>query len=255
MTCTGGRLAAFFAMVSSLSAPVMSDVRCEDAYTRNVMNISDPYYQEGVIYFGASKFLVLAAIAADECSDTGHSLKAHSAQIMAAVSAEAFIDEFAFSLAGLERSHKAPALSRIGSILQQLEVSRVQITEKLQIASQLLPGVPLDAGTEPFQSFSQLIKLRNFLAHPKVSAKPPSWFSYFVSNRLLVQSPDEEIMVPDWMAQLQSKTSAVWACRTTANIIMHFIDLVREPCAEHDVPGIHQTLVSTWEWTQADTRF
>ena len=133
------------------------------------MSLAAPYYQEDVYYLAANKFLLLAALAVDRCDDTGFALDAHVAQIMAAVSAEAFIDEFAFVLSGLWRSNKAPDLARIGSILEQLEASRVQVTEKFSIASQLLPGTPFDPGSQPFQSFSQLIKLRNFLAHPKGS--------------------------------------------------------------------------------------
>ena len=219
------------------------------------MNVTDPYYREGVYYHNASKFLILAASAADDCADTGSSLKAHTAHVMAAISAEAFIDEFAFTLASLARSGKAPELSRVGSILQQLEMSRVQITEKFQIASQLLPGDPFDPGKQPFQSFTHLIKLRNFLAHPKMLSKPPAWFSYFVSNGLLVQRPDEELIMPDWIYQLQSKLSARWACRATARIVGHLVNRLYEPCTQHHVPGIHEMLSSTWEWSTNDTRF
>jgi hypothetical protein len=218
------------------------------------VSLAAPYYKEGVYYHGANKFLLLAALAVDRCDDTGFALDAHVAQIMAAVSAEAFIDEFAFVLSSLRLSNKAPDLARIGSILEQMETSRVQVTEKFSIASQLLPGAPFDPGSPPFQSFSQLIKLRNFLAHPKVVSKPPGWFSYFVSNGLVVQKPDEEHVLPKWTAQLQNKRCASWACRATARIILDLISRLHEPCNKNNVPGVHQMLLRTWEWAKTDHR-
>jgi len=173
---------------------------------------------------------------------------------MAAVAAEAFISEFAFVLSTLRLTKKGPELARVGAILEQLEVSRVQVTEKFSIASQLLPGDPSDAGRQPFQSFNQLIKLRNYLAHPKVVSKPPGWFSYFVSNGLVVQKPDAQFILPDWTAQLQNKRCASWACRATARIVLDLIGRLREPCNTNDVPGIYETLLSSWEWAKTDQR-
>lgn len=218
-----------------------------------IMKDSDAYYEKGPYSFTAYRFLILAAVAADECTAKGFALKAHTAHIMAAICAEAFIDEFAFSLS---RANKVPELARIGTILQQLEESRVQITEKYKIASQLLPGIPYDSGREPFQSFSHLIKLRNSLAHPKIElTKPPKWFSYFVAKGLVVESVAGESPLKEWMTQLQSKSSASWACRSTANIILHLIERIKQPCTEYTVPGIYQRLRSGWEWTETDTRF
>ena len=218
------------------------------------MSITRPYHKEGVYYHGANKFLLLAALAVDRCEDNEFSIHAHVAQIMAAVAAEAFIGEFSFVLSTLQIMEKGPDLARIGAILEQLEVSRVQVTEKFSIASQLLPGVTFDPGHQPFQSFSHLIKLRNFLAHPKVVSKPPGWFSYFVSNALVTQKPDAEFILPDWTAQLQNKKCASWACRAAARIILDIIARLQEPCDAHNVPGIYQSLQASWEWAKIDQR-
>jgi len=171
---------------------------------------------------------------------------------MAAVAAEAFIDEFACMLVRLEPSGKAPALVKVGSIIQMLEDSHVQITEKFQIASQLLPGDAYGPGQPPFDAFRQLIKLRNSLVHPKFTSKPPGWFPYFVSNRLVAQTPDAEPITFNWTAQLQCRACAKWACQATARIVLDLIERIRTPCNECDVPGLHQTLASQWEWTNTD---
>ncbi len=173
---------------------------------------------------------------------------------MAAVAAEAFIGEFAFVLSTLRVIKKGPDLARVGEILEQLETSRVQVTEKFTIASRLLPGDAFDAGRQPFQSFNQLIKLRNYLAHPKVLSKPPGWFSYFVSNGLVTQKPDAEFILPDWTAQLQNRRCASWACRATARIVLDMVDRLKEPCNASDVPGIYETLQTSWEWAKTDKR-
>lgn len=218
------------------------------------MSIADPYHSPGVYYHGANKFLLLATLAFDRSEESGFAFQANVAQIMAAVAAEAFIGEFAFVLSSLRIIKNGPELARAGAILEQLEVSRVQVTEKFSIASQLLPGEPLDTGRQPFQSFIQLIKLRNYLAHPKVVSKPPGWLAYFVSNGPATQKPDAEFILPDWTAQLQNKQCAAWACRATARIVLDLICLLQEPCDTNNVPGIYETLLTSWEWVKADQR-
>jgi hypothetical protein len=212
------------------------------------------YYQDGVYSFEGNRFLALAAIAVGGCNDEVFSLHAYTAHIMAAVAAEAFIDEFAFHLTMLRISGKAPELVRIGTILEQLETSRVQVTEKFNIASQLLPGDPFELGRQPFQSFVQLIKLRNYLAHPKVVSMPPKWFSFFVSNNLTVQKPDAEFVLTEWTSQLQSKQCASWACRATSRIVLDLIERSRELCEKNEVPGLYQGLKKSWDWSLTDSR-
>jgi hypothetical protein len=218
------------------------------------MSIAQPYHQEGVYQFVAPQFLSVAVWAVDRCQETEFAINAHVAQIMAVVAAEAFIGEFACVLSTLQTINKAPQLARVGAILEQLELSRVQVTEKFSIASHLLPGAPFDAGHEPFQSFSQLIKLRNHLAHPKVVSKPPGWFSYFVSNGLVTQKPGAEFIFPNWLAQLQNKRCASWACRATARIVLDLIGRLREPCDTNNVPGIYEIFQTCWEWAKTDKR-
>lgn len=212
------------------------------------------YHQDGVYRLEANKYLLLATLAVDRCDDTGFDLQAHVAQIMAAIAAEAFIGEFAFILSMLRVIKNGPELARVGAILEQLEISHVQVTEKFRIASQLLPGNAFDPGQQPFQSFNQLIKLRNYLAHPKVSSKPPSWFSYFVGNGLVTQKPDAEFVLPDWMAQLQNKKCASWACRATARIVLELIGRLQDPCDAYNVPSVYQALLTSWEWAKTDQR-
>ena len=74
------------------------------------MSLSAPYHEQGVYHLKGFTFLVAAAVATDNCAATGIAPHAYAAQIMAVVSAEAFIDEFAFLLSGLSRSGKAPKL-------------------------------------------------------------------------------------------------------------------------------------------------
>jgi hypothetical protein len=217
------------------------------------VSLSTPYHRpEESLRFCAPNLLGVAAVEADKCDATKVTLNANTAQIMAAVAAEAFIDEFACMLVRLEPSGKAPALVQVGSILQMLEASHVQITEKFQIASQLLPGDAYDPGRPPFESFRQLIKLRNGLVHPKFTSKPPGWFPYFVRNQLVAQTPDVELITFDWRAQLQCRACAKWACQATARIVLDLIERIRTPCDECDVDGLHKTLAHHWEWTKTD---
>jgi hypothetical protein len=218
------------------------------------MSSMSAYYQEGTYCFRAAHFYTLAAIAADKCHPSDSALDALTAQIMAAVTAEAFLEEFAFCLCGPRRPERTTDLTRVGAILAQLENSRVQIADKYRIASELLPGDPFDPGHQPFQSFSQLIKLRNYLAHPKLMDKPPNWFAYFASNKLLLQDANAKFIMSDWAMQLHSRKLALWACRAAIRIIMALIERVREPSVTQGVPGIYESLYAMWEWTAKDTR-
>jgi hypothetical protein len=218
------------------------------------VNLTDPYHVQGLHYFRGNEFLLLAAIASGRCNANEFALEAQTAQIMAAVAAEAFIEELAFHLANLKVIGKAEHLCRVGTILQQLENSRVQVTDKLLIASQLLSGKPFDAGSQPYQSFRMLISLRNALVHPKVTTKPPGWFSFFVHNKLTVQQADAEHLLPDWSKQLQSKQCASWACRATSRIVLELIERLRQPTKAGDVPGIHEGLEKMWSWSRTDER-
>src|SRR5258705_13773657 len=97
----------------------------------------NPFHVDGQHYWHGHEFLLLAAIASKQCKPGQFSLEAQTAQVMSAIAAEAFIDQVATSLANLDRLGKADRLARIGSILGALEESRVQVTEKYSIASQL----------------------------------------------------------------------------------------------------------------------
>lgn len=218
------------------------------------MKPKNPFHIDGVHYWHGSEFLLLATIASKRCQPGQFSLEAQTAQVMSAVAAEAFIDQMATSLANLNRLGKADRLARIGSILQTLEASRVQVTEKYSIASQLLPGKPFAAGEQPFQSFRMLITLRNFLVHPKSEANPPGWFSFFASNKLTVQTGSEEHVLPDWQQQLQSSQCATWACRASSRIILEVIERLREPSYAENVPGIYEVLNREWSWARTDER-
>ncbi len=218
------------------------------------MDASSKYWNEGQYRFCGTDFLLLAALAVDDCGTNGSQIKAHTAQIMAAMSAEAFIDEFAFSLALVQRYGKADDVARIGLVLQRLEDSRVQIVDKFYIASMLLPGDAYDPGSQPFQSFSKLIQLRNSLAHPKVVYKPPGWFSYFVANGLTLDQQDDAEIVPDWLRQLRTRSCASWACRASIRLILDLIGRTRELCDKHDLPGVYEGILHQWEWAKDDVR-
>jgi hypothetical protein len=218
------------------------------------MSATTPFYVEGVQYHRGVEFLTLAAAAAAECPPGQFCLRAQTAQVMAAVAAEAFMNETTALLLGLKRTGKAPELSKIGTILEKLEESRVQIAEKFVIVSELLPGIAFCSGTEPLQSFRMLIGLRNLLVHPKTGQKPPKWFSTFVSNGLTVQRGTEEALVADWQRQLQSSQCAAWACRASARIILAVVERLRDPCYAQGVPGLHQALEMTWSFARDDRR-
>jgi hypothetical protein len=94
-----------------------------------------------------------------------------TAIVMAAASTEAFVNEFPeyaplmYSVLG---PTEAPdAVTAVVQVLQELEESRVPVTTKYLVASQVLIGKAFNTGAAPYQDFKLLIDLRNAIMHIK----------------------------------------------------------------------------------------
>lgn len=177
------------------------------------------------VYFNASIFSVLSpysylsAILAAERSSVSPG-DAHVAIVMAHIAVEGFFSELAVHLEQFETEDTS--LMAAGHILGQLEISRVQLAEKVKISHQLMFSSPLDLGAEPYQGFALLVKLRNEIAHPK-RQRSPKWFDYFVRNDLILCPARPGTIPLQWNQQFQNVHCARWACRAARGIVAHFL--------------------------------
>ena len=153
--------------------------------------------------------------------------------IMAAVAAEAFINELPQLILAHDKYGPHPRTvtdttwRAIAASIEQLETDHVQVTGKYLIASVLLPGEPLQRDEQTFADFSKLITIRNNLVHLKVqvesnypgAAKQKTFLNDFKNRRWTNPPLEDGGTAIGWLKQIQTPQVARWACRSSANII------------------------------------
>ena len=106
---------------------------------------------------------------------------------------------------------------------------------KFTLAHWVLAGRKLDRGTQPYQDFTLLMRLRNDLAHLKASdtvdyrATPEEihkdLIARFKSKNTLAET---DRSVKSWMFLVQTKAVAEWSCKTAAQMMVGFCSAVPE---------------------------
>jgi hypothetical protein len=174
-----------------------------------------------------------------DAADPGKTTQdAISAIILAAASAESFMNEIAHLLSTYDmygpyrRGSNDPDWIGIGEILEQMEADKASITTKYLTASILLPGEPLRKDKEPYQSYKTLTEVRNDFAHPKpqvderpaVTYKQPKYMSTFEQKRWVYGTRDGDARAVGYLNRLQTPQIARWACRAARDIVVNIYD-------------------------------
>jgi hypothetical protein len=148
---------------------------------------------------------------------------------MSAFAVEAFINEVAV-LADMEARMTTTEQGRfrsLANILDEIESSRGPTPLKYQAAALVLSGETFPKGEAPFQPFTELVRLRDLLVHPKpLDRRPDS--SGFTAASTLIQNFDQRGLTRrhqagtprmPWLSELQSVPLARWANDSAGNII------------------------------------
>jgi hypothetical protein len=117
------------------------------------------------------------------------------------------------SVAALEAFINQVAALHLGIWDDEEERLNIQ-TKWILVTRQLASGRTFEKGAEPYQSFRQLVKLRDSLVHPKASEKR---FEGPLSGLLA------SVYRPDWDAQ---RWSGRWACVVARNMVLEFSRIV-----------------------------
>lgn len=204
------------------------------------------YAHSGSIWRTACQARNRAAAAVEENSETWPE-DTIVAIVLAAAATEAFINELAESIAIHRDSPYRPSDSisaqtrACADALQEIEESRGSLTLKYLIASQTLSGSTFEKGTNPYQDFVTLIKLRNDLMHlrpqdsfldpkegmPGLILEPPKYIKA-LQQRGLARTPPHGKGGISWFNLLQTREMAAWACETAQNIILAVMDFIPE---------------------------
>jgi hypothetical protein len=152
--------------------------------------------------------------------------------VMSAAATEAFVNEFAEHTPRLY-SGLAPQLAPANltvcvQVLQDLEDSRMPVTTKYLVATQLL-GKSFDAGTAPFQDFKDLVELRNAIMRirPRFNGGPHHGqrITDALAQRKLAISDSGDRALP-WFDRLMTPAVAAWAHTAALEMIRAFLELV-----------------------------
>lgn len=156
--------------------------------------------------------------------------------ILAAASTEAFINELPRHVLDfgpdvrpyLAETPEGRELLGIHDALETMEEENAQILSKYIVASMVLPGIPLNKGTQPYQDFARLIGLRNAIMHMKIQEHPAEGkieklLSYFQSRKW-TYDPGPNVVVIGWLSQIQTPQIARWACRSAAAVALDIAD-------------------------------
>jgi len=134
-------------------------------------------------------------------------------------SLEAYINEFLVVRKQGDAKWEAPIT----------ELQKANLHEKWALTAQILAGKSFDKGTEPYQSFSLLVTLRNELIHYCPEFLPvgtfPSKKVESLTTKFQFTHPGKTV----WIGQVLNAECARWACRTVKEMTKAFHILVGNP--------------------------
>jgi hypothetical protein len=165
--------------------------------------------------------------------------RARETILFSALFAEAFMNDLTAWI-NMRRGELAEGrddrLLALADLLPQFEEDRLQIRLKYQLTYYLLNLRRLPLGTEPFQSFSLLIDLRNRLVHarPPIMVAPKGFAQAIPQQRKLMEKmcavgaiDREEIGGSvDWTVAARSRKCPPWAFSSAAAMVSTIINSI-----------------------------
>ncbi len=153
--------------------------------------------------------------------------------VMAAASAEGFINELRDHAHPINYGEEFPDLIALNKVLGEIEQSKGTTLLKYLAASFILPGGMLDRGRNPFQDLDLLFKIRNQHMHLPIAAPEGAGdgsrvvpkIALIFQNRGLARRNGVNLT---WMSIIQTAAMAEWACQTAAKSMIDILDRIRD---------------------------
>jgi hypothetical protein len=187
-------------------------------------------------FYAGHLFKIAKRAAASSIKDPDFSI----ISIMFSVSAlEAFINESVELARIVPTAERQKAVQSYVAVMSELEERREALLIKFHMAMLVFSGSTWDEGAQPFQDFKLLVTVRNHIVHMKADRwdskltrrgpEPRSLGQYpkFIAalqQRNVVGKP----LSRTWLALVNDKRVARWACETAATITRAFVDGVPE---------------------------
>lgn len=163
--------------------------------------------------------------------------KFRSAVLLCISAVEAFLNDISQVGAGyIHHGHGTDnPMAALSLALQQAEKLRKPTQEKIMLALLALQGKPAEKGSEPFQSLTTVIQLRNRLAHPKSPTlkitshgiEPPK------ADKALIEKLNKrgitdtgELKLFDIESLISTYECAAWAYETCTGVMSKIIEAI-----------------------------
>jgi hypothetical protein len=144
-----------------------------------------------------------------------------------------------------------PEAVTFAQIMGDAEEDHASLDFKLKLAHWIVTGRPMDKGSQPYQDFALLMRLRNDLVHTKPN-KP--FIAGETTNEeaheaLLTRFRNKQILADDrdsgsWTYLVQSRAVAEWSCRTVARVVSEVCSGVSQNSFEKTLRAISEVFQS-----------
>jgi hypothetical protein len=184
--------------------------------------------------------------------------------VLAASAAEGFINDmvgfirFLADIPGLKADAAIMRLAEIANALDSLEEDKAQIRSKYLIAALLLRCNQISAGSEPLQSYSKVVALRNSIVHAKpVSPDDDDKIVKLVTSLAQsglcrnIQKIPNSMNSETWWVVMRTPSVAWWAVQS-ANALM--LALVQSMVAIGDSEGLISKFRDSLQSSLVDAR-
>ncbi len=153
-----------------------------------------------------------------------HGSDAFVAIVFAAISIEAFVNEIIVNdrFGDLFGRHDVAILARTLKLL----APDTSVAKKYQIIHLMLTGYPCAEGQRPYQDFSVLMTLRNWIVHTKPEPLNCSAATKHLENRQILK-PRTAKVVESQVLRIGTVAVARWACNTAADVTHAIAQLFR----------------------------
>ncbi len=175
--------------------------------------------------------------------------------VFSVIALESFLNEITEHARQLSEHQPAieghPEIVLFAQIMGDAEEAHARLESKFTLANWILSGRSINRGSQPYQDFALLMRLRNDLVHTKTN----KLFDYGTmtneeAHRELMNRFRNKNILADatatgsWTHLIQTKAVAEWSCRTAASVVVDLCSSALESGFQKDLNFFRQIFES-----------
>jgi hypothetical protein len=177
---------------------------------------------------------------------TGGERPALISVVFSAIALESFLNEITEHARQLSEHQPTiqghPEIVLFAQVMGDAEDAHARLESKFTFANWILSGRSINWGSQPYQDFALLMRLRNDLVHTKTN----KLFDYGTMTNeeghreLMSRFRNKDILADSmptgsWTYLIQTKAVAEWACRTAASVVFDLCSSALESGFQKDL--------------------